>query len=328
MPASLAIDYSSKIVLLVKRSQRGSKAHTPRLEDYQGHQQTLYLLRTLRRILPPEIECFLPWQIGQCFVGGGVFPHSPVGFCLDAQALIGIILRDEPRNIQTGICTAGFRLVVRSRSTGCPGILDPLLSKVHSLPWNPPGLGPSPSAHGKTMSEQPWSDNPNAPKIPHHAYTTEKALLAGGFISSIFYGTPRIPPAYDPSIGALTLLEILLGMLVVLFFKCMAALLNPVHRKMEGIQWGLVSYTVATFSFATVGTAISLNIQSLAFIDNREFTGLNGTSLGPLAYRLAIHLTVLDAIPNLMFFFNNLLADGLLVGFLFGAISAPACPGV
>ena len=113
-----------------------------------------------------------------------------------------------------------------------------------------------------------------------------------------------------------------------LFFKCMALLLNPVHRKMEGIQWGLVFYTVATFSFATVGTAISLNNESLALIDNREFTDPNGVLSGPLAYRYAIHLTALDAIPNLMFFFNNLLADGLLVGFLFGATTARARPSV
>ena len=108
-------------------------------------------------------------------------------------------------------------------------------------------------------------------------------------------------------------------MLIVLFFQCMAALLNPAHRKGEGIRWGLVSYTLATFSLVTVYTGMSLHLQSLAFIDNREYTDHDGTLLGPLGYRSAMRLTVIDAVPNLMFCLNNLLADGLLVSFLFDA---------
>ena len=114
-------------------------------------------------------------------------------------------------------------------------------------------------------------------------------------------------------------------MLIVLFFKCISALLNPAHRKREGIKWGLVSYTVATFSLATAYVAITLNLQSLAFIDNREYTDPDGTLLGPLGYRSAIRLTVIDAVPNLMFCLNNLLADGLLVSCLFDAICAHQC---
>ena len=36
--------------------------------------------------------------------------------------------------------------------------------------------------------EQPWSNDPDAPKITHHLYASEKATLAGIFIGSILYG--------------------------------------------------------------------------------------------------------------------------------------------
>ena len=35
----------------------------------------------------------------------------------------------------------------------------------------------------------PWSDNPNAPKIPYALYLGEKAYFAGFLIGAIFYGT-------------------------------------------------------------------------------------------------------------------------------------------
>ena len=63
-------------------------------------------------------------------------------------------------------------------------------------------------------------------------------------------------------------------MVVVLLFKCMAALSNPVHRKGEGVKWELVSCTMAMFSFVTVLTAADLGILSISYIDNREFPGI------------------------------------------------------
>ena len=70
-----------------------------------------------------------------------------------------------------------------------------------------------------------------------------------------------------------------------LVFQCMAGLLNPVRRRPEeGIRWGLVSYTAAMFSFMTVYIATSLNIQSLAFVDNRE-SPYNPPLSGPLGYQ-------------------------------------------
>ena len=48
--------------------------------------------------------------------------------------------------------------------------------------------------------EQPWSDNPNAPKIPHYVYIEEKCKFAEVVISSVLYGMPKTPPPTRPSI--------------------------------------------------------------------------------------------------------------------------------
>ena len=104
------------------------------------------------------------------------------------------------------------------------------------------------------------------------------------------------------------------------FFHCMAALLSPVDRRRGGIKWGHVSYTVLMFSLATVYTATNLNVQSVSFIDNREFPGVEGVlPPGPLGY-LWYNSRVLCTVPNLMFLLNNWLADGLMVGSLFDVV--------
>ena len=103
-----------------------------------------------------------------------------------------------------------------------------------------------------------------------------------------------------------------------LFFHCMAALFNPVNRRREGIKWGLVSYTAVMFSFVTIFTAMYLDVQSLSYINNREFPGA-GDALppGPLAYQWSIHHNVLSIVPSTMYVLNNWLADGLLVSRLY-----------
>lgn len=50
--------------------------------------------------------------------------------------------------------------------------------------------------------EQPWSDNPIAPKIPHNLYFGEKANFAGVLIGSILHGAPEIHPPARSSIRA------------------------------------------------------------------------------------------------------------------------------
>ena len=110
-------------------------------------------------------------------------------------------------------------------------------------------------------------------------------------------------------------------MLVVLFFQCMAALLNPVHRIGEGIKWGLVFHTVAMFSLATVYTTILLHGQSICSIDNRNFFDPNGVlSPGPMGYQSSIWSGPLGVTLTVVFLLNNWLADGLLVSYLIDAV--------
>ena len=103
-----------------------------------------------------------------------------------------------------------------------------------------------------------------------------------------------------------------------LFFKCMVALLNPVSCRGAPIKWGLTSYTVVMFLLAIVGAAMSLDILSISYIDNREFPGAEGVIFpGPLGYQLFISPEALSIIPNVMLTLSNWLADGLLVSSLF-----------
>jgi len=114
---------------------------------------------------------------------------------------------------------------------------------------------------------------------------------------------------------------------ITLFFQCIAALLNPIYRRGEGIKWWFVSHTVAMFSCVTMYTAMNLHIQSISFIDNRETVPDPTLAIsGPLDYQFNIRGMALGLIPNVMFNLNNWLADGLLVSSLFDA--APTYRGV
>jgi len=176
--------------------------------------------------------------------------------------------------------------------------------------------------------EQPWSNNPNAPKIPHLVYLAEKNLFAGTLISAILYGTHKQPPSTRPFVHAHNFfIRSILGILTVLFFKCMAALFNPIYRRGEGIKWGLVSYTVIMFSLATVHLTTDLHALSISYIDNRDFAGsFEGEELyGPYAYQEAINYKAIAIIPGVAFRLNNWLADGLLVGSFFYAVHSSMC---
>ena len=108
-----------------------------------------------------------------------------------------------------------------------------------------------------------------------------------------------------------------------LFFKCVDALLDPAYRRGERIRWGLVSYTMVVFLLVTVQTAVGLYNQSICYIDNREYPGVEGvTSPGPMGYLALIYHEALGVAPNVMFFLNGWLADGLLVGSLSDAAFA------
>jgi len=102
-----------------------------------------------------------------------------------------------------------------------------------------------------------------------------------------------------------------------MFFQCMSGLLSPLYRKREGTKWGVICYTLALFSFVTVYTGMNLNIESISYIDNREFPGVKGMlPAGPLGFRSFIYSDALSVVPNVMFFLNNWLADAFLVSSL------------
>ena len=92
----------------------------------------------------------------------------------------------------------------------------------------------------------------------------------------------------------------------------MTALLNPVSRKVDGIKWGLVSYTVVMFSVVTVATVVTCDYISLGFIDNRASPGGR-----PLTYLMFMAPKALGFIPTLMGLLNYWLADALLVSISF-----------
>ena len=167
-----------------------------------------------------------------------------------------------------------------------------------------------------------WSDNLNAPMIPYFQYVEEKITFAGTLIGSILCGT-RTTLSPPTSVYLWALRSIIPGIVVALFFKCIAALLNPVYLRGGGVKWGFVSYTVAMFSFATVFTAVNLILQSNSYIDNREFmpsweiSGPAPYSYGPFEYQSDTSCPrAFGFIPGLMLLFNYWLADGLLVSSL------------
>ena len=173
----------------------------------------------------------------------------------------------------------------------------------------------------ESSSQKPWSDNPNAPQISYSLYFAEKVNFAGFLIGAIFYGM-QTHTSTSPRSPGLPIVNV--GVIIVLFFRCMGALFSPVNRR-KGIKWVLVVHTVAMFSFVTVYTATGLDLQSISYIDNREFPGIDGVlSPGPLGYQFLIYSNVINIVPTLMFQFNNWLADGLLVS----PVPTPNCTGV
>lgn len=95
----------------------------------------------------------------------------------------------------------------------------------------------------------------------------------------------------------------------------MDALFNPTNRANGGIKWPLVFHTVAMFSFATVDTALNSDLQSICYVDNRDFTGVDRRlPSGPIGYQQFVYSAAITVVPNITFLLNTCLADGLLVG--------------
>ena len=93
----------------------------------------------------------------------------------------------------------------------------------------------------------------------------------------------------------------------------MGALLDPSNRTKGGVRWGLVLHTTTMFSLATVFTGMTLHIQSISFIDSREFTGDTLLPPGPLGYQVLLDSEPIGIVPSAVLVLNQWLADGLLV---------------
>lgn len=49
--------------------------------------------------------------------------------------------------------------------------------------------------------EEPWTNNPNAPKIPHDLYLREKSYFAGVLVAALLYGACKaLPHNIHPSV--------------------------------------------------------------------------------------------------------------------------------
>ena len=95
----------------------------------------------------------------------------------------------------------------------------------------------------------------------------------------------------------------------------MTSLFNPVYRRGERVKWGFISYTVAMFSSLTIHNAAVFNMESMCYIDNRDFPGVeNVLPPGPGGFQQ--HMVALNLIAYVTFIFNGWLADGLLVSSL------------
>ena len=78
-------------------------------------------------------------------------------------------------------------------SIGLPGAYNPLMPLL--LPIDPrvvPSTKPLSAATQIRLMpdsrEKPWSNNPNAPRVPHWVHTLEQENFAGDFIAAILYG--------------------------------------------------------------------------------------------------------------------------------------------
>ena len=77
-----------------------------------------------------------------------------------------------------------------------------------------------------------------------------------------------------------------------------------------------MAHTAASFTFVTIYTALSFLVQSLAFIDNREFSGAGAGDVfppGPIGYQWSIRSKPISIALTPMLILNNWLTDGLLV---------------
>ena len=76
------------------------------------------------------------------------------------------------------------------------------------------------------------------------------------------------------------------------------------------------------FALVTAGTTMQLNVESISYINNRKFPGVEGVlSPGPLGYQWLIAPKPVSFLQSALFALSNWLADGLLVSSLLTPLS-------
>lgn len=103
------------------------------------------------------------------------------------------------------------------------------------------------------------------------------------------------------------------GIIIVMFFQCLSALLDPTRRGERGVKWPLVAHTTAMFSFVTVSVVANFYVQIIAFIDNRNFPGIDWYPPGPTGYLLLTGSEAVVVVSSAPMILNGWLADGLLL---------------
>lgn len=153
----------------------------------------------------------------------------------------------------------------------------------------------------------------NAPNITSQVYLGEKANLVGMNTCAVLYGGPAFVFVHP------ALQFVIPGVIVILFFQCIGALLSPVNRTRREIKWLLVTHTVAIFLFVTVFTALNLDTLSTSYVDNREAHGTVKLP-GPLGYQWTTYSTPRGVVVTFMFLLNNWLTGGLFVSYISNSV--------
>ena len=165
----------------------------------------------------------------------------------------------------------------------------------------------------------PWSNRSNAPQIPYRVYLAEKEVFVGNLaVGAVSYGTPIHKPVHPSSVPDQ---PTFLGIVVALFFQCMAALLSPANPMRRTIRGALILHTLALFVFVTIPVGMGLNFSSIEYINNREFPGNGQYPPGPLGYDGIVSTKATAPIFNAMFPLNQWLADGLLVRLIASSVT-------
>ena len=165
---------------------------------------------------------------------------------------------------------------------------------------------------------EPWSTNPNAPNVPKRVHHSEKAFLGSMLVIAVFHGTQA---SFRFIRAHANVRSTILGIIIVMFFQCLNALLDPTRLKERGVKWPLVAHTTAMFSFVTVSIVANSYVQIIAFIDNRNFPGADLLSPGPTGYFLLIVSEAIVVMASAPMVLNGWLADGLLVCFAMNIVT-------